>query len=60
MFRYVPLILVPHFRASSVFGFALLVNMIVQAWSGILLSLLFVPDPSFVMTLREEYINEIW
>lgn len=60
MLRYAPLILVPHFRATSVFGFALLINMIAQALSGALLALLFVPDPSFVMTFREECINEVW
>ena len=53
-------IVVPHFRATSVFGFSLLVNMIAQMWSGILLSLYFVPDPSLVMTFREEYMNEVW
>lgn len=60
MARYATFILVPYFRATSVFGFALLVNMIVQIWSGFLLSIYYVPDPSFVMTFREEYINEIW
>ncbi len=58
--RYVAYVLVPAFRFSSVFGFALLVNMVCQMWSGIMLSLYFVPDPSFVMTFREEYMNEIW
>lgn len=29
-------------------------------WSGFLLSVYFIPDPTFVMTLREEYMNEIW
>jgi len=43
-----------------VFGFALMLNMIFQVWSGIILSMYYVPDPSMVATLREEYINEIW
>lgn len=34
--------------------------MVCQMWSGIMLSLYFVPDPSFVMTFREEYMNEVW
>ena len=58
--RYVAYVLVPAFRFTSVFGFSLLVNMVCQMWSGIMLSLYFVPDPSFVMTFREEYMNEIW
>jgi len=58
--RYAFIIFVPTFRFSSVFGFALLVNMITQMLSGFLLALYFVPDPSFVMTFREEYMNEIW
>ena len=57
--RYAFAVVVPNFRASSVFGFALLVNMIAQMWSGFLLSLYYIPDPSFVMTFREEYMNEI-
>ena len=60
MSRYATLLIVPHFRATSVFGFALMVNMMVQAWSGFLLAAYYVPDPSFVMTFREEYANEIW
>lgn len=34
--------------------------MITQMWSGFLLALYYVPDPSLVMTYREEYMNEIW
>lgn len=59
MARYAMLILVPHFTATSVFGFALLVNMIVQFASGFMLAAYYVPDPSFVMTFREEYVNEV-
>ena len=58
--RYAAYVLVPYFQFSSVFGFALLINMITQMWSGILLALYYIPDPSLVMTLREEYMNEIW
>lgn len=50
----------PVFKVSSVFGFALLVNMVVQMLSGFLLSLYYIPDPTFVMTFREEYMNEVW
>lgn len=53
-------IFVPYFRPTSVFGFSLLVNMGTQMLSGILLSLYYVPDPSFVVTFREEYMNEVW
>lgn len=60
MARYATLILVPHFRATSVFGFALLANMVVQFASGFMLAIYYVPDPSFVMTFREEYTNEVW
>jgi len=60
MARYATLLIVPHFRATSVFGFSLLVSMVAQVWSGFLLSVYFVPDPSFVMTFREEYMNEVW
>lgn len=58
--RYATFVFVPYFKATSVFGFSLLVNMITQMWSGIMLSLYYVPDPSFVMTFREEYTNEVW
>jgi quinol-cytochrome oxidoreductase complex cytochrome b subunit len=58
--KYAMLILVPYFRASSVFGFSLLLNMLTQMWSGLLLALYYVPDPSFVLTFREEYMNEVW
>lgn len=34
--------------------------MATQMLSGILLSLYYVPDPSFVVTFREEYMNEVW
>ena len=60
VWRYALTVLVPTFKATSVFGFALLVNMVVQFWSGLMLSLYYVPDPSMVATLREEYANEVW
>lgn len=41
-------------------GFALLINIITQMWSGFLLALYYIPDPSLVITNREEYMNEIW
>lgn len=58
--KYAFNILVPNFKFTSVFGFSLLINMITQMWSGFLLALYYVPDPTLVMTFREEYINEIW
>lgn len=60
LLKYVTFVTVPYFRATSVFGFALMVSMIGQMWSGFLLALYYLPDPSFVMTLREEYFNEVW
>jgi quinol-cytochrome oxidoreductase complex cytochrome b subunit len=50
---------VPNFRLSSVFGFALVIAMSAQMWSGLLLALYYVPDPSFVLTFREEYMTEV-
>jgi len=58
--KYAVYVVVPHFKPTSVFGFAVLVNMITQFYSGLLLSLYYTPDPTTVMTLREEFINEIW
>jgi quinol-cytochrome oxidoreductase complex cytochrome b subunit len=58
--RYALLVFVPYFRATSVFGFALLLNIITQMWSGFLLALFYIPDPSFVVIFREEYMNEVW
>lgn len=58
--RFLALVLVPYFQFTSVFGFALMLNMTSQVWSGIVLSMYYVPDPSMVAALREEYINEIW
>lgn len=58
--KYATFISVPYFRATSVFGFSLLIAMAVQMWSGFLLALYYLPDPSFVMTLRSEYVNEVW
>ena len=34
--------------------------MVTQFFSGFLLSLYYVPDPSFVITFREEYMREVW
>jgi ubiquinol-cytochrome c reductase cytochrome b subunit len=34
--------------------------MVTQMLSGFLLALYYVPDPSFVIAFREEYMNEIW
>jgi quinol-cytochrome oxidoreductase complex cytochrome b subunit len=58
--RYASFVLVPPFKATSVLGFALLLSMGLQMASGLLLALYYVPDPSLVITFREEYINEVW
>jgi quinol-cytochrome oxidoreductase complex cytochrome b subunit len=34
--------------------------MVVQMYSGVLLSLYYLPDPSFTMTIREELFMEVW
>jgi ubiquinol-cytochrome c reductase cytochrome b subunit len=60
LIRYAFFIFVPYFKASSVFGLSLLLNMVTQFLSGFLLSLFYVPDPSFVITFREEYMHEVW
>jgi len=49
------IILVPYFKISSVFGFVVLISISAQLFSGLLLALIYIPDPSFVITLREEY-----
>jgi len=59
LFKYACVILVPYFRFSSVFGFSVLVAIVAQMLSGFLLALIYVPDPSFVITFREEYSNEM-
>jgi hypothetical protein len=59
LIRYGFFVFVPYFKATSVFGFALLINMITQFFSGFMLSLYYVPDPSFVITYREEYTQEV-
>lgn len=51
---------VPLFRVSSVFGFALLIAIYVQMYSGFLLALYYLPDPSFVITTREDLMLEVW
>lgn len=58
--RFVFFVLVPVFRVTSVWGFTLLINIISQMWSGLLLSLYYIPDPSLVISYREEYMNEVW
>ncbi len=60
LYRYASYVFAPYFKVTSVFGFALLINMVTQFFSGFLLSLFYVPDPSFVITFREEYIREVW
>jgi hypothetical protein len=58
--KYALFVFTPYFRPSSVFGFSLLVGIGLQMASGFLLALYYVPDPSFVLTFREEYFNEVW
>lgn len=58
--KYACIILMPYFKFSSVFGLSILISIIFQMLSGFLLALTYVPDPTFVITFREEYINEMW
>jgi hypothetical protein len=60
LLKYVTIILVPYFKVTSVFGFSILIAIILQMWSGFFLALCYIPDPSFVIIFREEYLNEYW
>jgi len=60
LLRYSTQLVVPPFRPTSVFGFSLLVGMYVQMYSGVLLSLYYLPDPSFTMAIREDLLMEVW
>lgn len=60
LLKYVTIILVPYFKFSSVFGFSILISIVLQVLSGFFLCLTYIPDPTFVITFREEYINEMW
>lgn len=52
--------MVPYYRPTSVFGFALLVGIIAQMYSGFLLALYYLPDPTFVIPIREDLFMEVW
>jgi len=58
--RYSFQIVVPYFRPTSVFGFALLVGIYAQMYSGFLLALYYLPDPTFVIPIREDLFMEVW
>lgn len=58
--RYSLTVTVPYFRPTSVFGFALLVGIYVQMYSGFALALFYLPDPSFVIPTREDLFMEVW
>lgn len=58
--RYAAQIVVPPFRPTSVFGFALLVGIYIQMYSGLLLALYYLPDPSFTISIREDLFMEVW
>jgi hypothetical protein len=58
--KFATKIVVPYFRASSVLGYLLLVTIIAQMYSGFLLALVYLPDPSFVISLRLEFFAELW
>jgi hypothetical protein len=58
--RYSFQIVVPYFRPTSVFGFALLVGIYAQMYSGLLLALYYLPDPTFVIPIREDLFMEVW
>jgi hypothetical protein len=58
-FRYSLQIVIPYFRPTSVFGFALLVGIYAQMYSGFLLALYYLPDPTFVIPIREDLFMEV-
>jgi quinol-cytochrome oxidoreductase complex cytochrome b subunit len=58
--KYATKIVVPYFRASSVLGYLLLLTIVAQMYSGFLLALFYLPDPSFVISLRLEFFAELW
>ncbi len=58
--KYATKIVVPYFRATSIFGYLLLLTIIAQMYSGFLLALIYLPDPSFVIFLRTEFFAEVW
>jgi len=57
---FASLVLVLAFRPTSAFGFAILVAIYVQIYSGVLLALYYIPDPSFVIATRESLLMEVW
>jgi len=57
--KYATKIVVPYFRATSVLGYLLLLTIVAQMYSGFLLALIYLPDPSFVIFLRTEFFAEI-
>lgn len=58
--KYSLAITVPYVRPTSVFGFSLIVGMYVQVYSGFLLAIFYLPDPSFVIPTREDLFMEVW
>jgi quinol-cytochrome oxidoreductase complex cytochrome b subunit len=58
LLKYATLITVPYFRITSVFGSLILISIFFQILSGLILALIYIPDPALVTTYREEYINE--
>lgn len=57
--RYALFVFVPPLDVTSVFGFAILISITLQIWSGFMLALMYIPDPSFVMSVRCELMNEV-
>jgi hypothetical protein len=51
---------VPVIIPSSILGFLLLLMFYTQYGSGLLLSLLYLPDPAFIIVIREEINAEVW
>jgi quinol-cytochrome oxidoreductase complex cytochrome b subunit len=58
--RYAVSVTVPYFRPTSVFGFSLIIGMYAQMYSGFLLAIFYLPDPSFVIPTREDLFMEVW
>lgn len=59
LFRYIFKITVSTFRLTSTSGFVLLIIFILQICSGIYVAFFYSPDPTFVIVLREELVNEL-
>ena len=60
LLRYAVQVVVPLLGLTSVFGFALLLGMYIQMYSGLLLALYYLPDPTYTIPRREDLVLEVW